>query len=309
EANETAIRGHTLGRARDLGADGIAPPGQDPRIEPAQVPGVAEHQRVGVVLDRREALVAIESALLGLHLQRQEPFDLGGSLAAANVDIAALRVLAGRIEVLQASAEAVEMLGRIDRGAHVGEQALAARLGDQRALELPAAAEQVAVLEADLATSALLAAVADAEDGALGLVLDQVDRQGYREQLGIGLERIELGHHADTREIATVAQRRLIGEQLLERVRLAGLEGAQVLHDSFAMALETRDLQLPERNPRAAVEHHLDLGRGLFGIDPGIAAGDAGPQVAALVERIDEAALASFPFAGCEETALGQQPA
>src|SRR5690606_33365741 len=116
-----------------------------------------------------------------------------GSLAAAEVHVAALDTLAGSVEILQARAEAIEMPGRFGRRANVGEEALAALRGDQRTLELPAATQQVAMLETDLAAGALLAAVADPEDGALGLVLGQVDRQRHRQQLGIGLERLEVG--------------------------------------------------------------------------------------------------------------------
>src|SRR5690606_16989745 len=51
EAHEAAIRRDAPGRARDLGADGVAAPWQDARVEAAQVPRIAEHQRMGVVVD------------------------------------------------------------------------------------------------------------------------------------------------------------------------------------------------------------------------------------------------------------------
>src|SRR5690606_36996107 len=150
-----------------------------------------------------------------------EPFDIRGTLAAAEVHVAALAALAGRIEPFDPPAEAVEVPARGGRRAHVREQALATGLEDQRALELPAAIEEIAVLEADLPAGARLAAVADAEDGAPGAVLVQVDREGHGRQFGVGLEHIEFGHHAHAREISAVAQPRLEGEQLLERIGLA----------------------------------------------------------------------------------------
>src|SRR5690606_30664225 len=178
------VRGHPPGRARDLGADRVPASRQDARVQATQVARITEHQRMRMVVDRRESFVPREAALLGLHLQREEPFDVGGALAAADVHVAALDMLACRLEVLEPATETVEMPGGLLRRAHVGEQALAANRRDQRTLELPAAPEQVAMLEADLAPGALLAAVPDAEDRAPGLVLDEVHRQRHLEQVG-----------------------------------------------------------------------------------------------------------------------------
>src|SRR5690606_5481757 len=99
------------------------------------------------------------------------------------------------------------------------------------------------------------------------------------------------------------------GEHLLERVRVARPERAQVLDDPRVVALEATDVELAEGDLRSAVEHDLEFGGAAHRIDACFAAGETRPQIAALVERIDEPALAPLPFTRSEEAALGQQPA
>ena len=293
-AGEGAVTEHTSAGSGNLELQPVAPAGIEIGVEAAERPRLAHHQRLQAV----PGAGAAEMVFFHLVLQRGEGVDVTLAPTVAHIDVAAQRGdVVGRLALDPPAETVVAVVGVIGR-AEIAEGALAALRQHHRRLHLQA--EQVAILEADLAPEAIVRAVAQTIDHAVALhLLDHhLDRHGR--QAGVLAQRQQVGQGAGRIEVTGFAQPVLELQKLLLVEGIAGPEGAQVLDDAAGVALQPLDDQITEGDARPGIDDHHQTGTAGAGIDLGRTAGDARAQVALGLHRVDQRILAALPAAADE---------